>query len=132
MTLEEITPELLATIEDGARAAERTRLAALDAMNGPGLEEIIARAKAEGKQPGDIALECLAVTKEQLSASQATSALARDAAAARAVPAGDAPARKAGRKAGSEGCPARSRTPSNLRSPAAWPTRQARTATTKT
>ena len=98
MTLEDITPELRATIEDGARAAERTRLAALDALNGPGLEDIVARAKAENKQPNDIALECLAVTKGQLSASQATSALARDAAAARAVPAGDAPSRTTAEK----------------------------------
>jgi hypothetical protein len=56
------------------------------------LQDIIAKAKTEGWQPGDIALECLAVTKQQLSASEATSALARDAAVARAVPAGDAPA----------------------------------------
>lgn len=90
-TREEIAPELLATIEGEARAAERTRLAALDAMNGPGLGDIIAKAKADGKQPNDIALECLTVTKQQLGASQATSALARDAAAARGLPAGDAP-----------------------------------------
>jgi ATP-dependent protease ClpP protease subunit len=92
MTKEEIAPELLASIEAEARSVERARLEALDAMAGPGLQDIIAKAKTEGRQPGDIALECLAVTKQQLSASEATSALARDAAAARAVPAGDAPA----------------------------------------
>ena len=59
MTKEEITPELLASIEAEARTVERARLEALDAMAGPGLTEIIAKAKTEGKQPGDIALECL-------------------------------------------------------------------------
>lgn len=94
MKIEEISPELLATIQAEARSVERARLEALDAMAGPGLKEIIAKAKTEGRQPGEIALECLAVTKQQLSASEATSALARDAAAARAVPAGDAPGSK--------------------------------------
>jgi hypothetical protein len=94
MTREEIAPELLASIEAEARTVERARLEALDAMAGPGLTEIIAKAKTEGKQPGDIALECLTVTKGQLNAAQTTSALARDAAAARGLPAGDAPAGK--------------------------------------
>ena len=95
MTKEEIAPELLASIEAEARTVERARLEALDAMGGPGLTEIITKAKTEGKQPGDIALECLSVTKQQLNASQTTSALARDAAAARGIAAGDAPAGRA-------------------------------------
>ena len=66
MTKEEIAPELLASIQAEARTAERARLEALDAMAGPGLTEIIAKAKTENKQPGDIALECLAVTKGNL------------------------------------------------------------------
>jgi len=103
MNIQDIAPELRAQIEGEARAAERTRLASLDALNGPGLDEIIAKAKAEGKQTNDIALECLAVTKQQLSASQKTSALARDAAAARAVPAGDAPAGRVAEKPEAKG-----------------------------
>jgi ATP-dependent Clp protease protease subunit len=94
MKIEDIAPELLATIQAEARTVERARLEALDAMGGPGLGEIIAKAKTEGKQPGDIALECLSVTKQQLNSAQVTSALARDAAAARGLPAGDAPAGK--------------------------------------
>jgi ATP-dependent Clp protease, protease subunit len=94
MTKEEIAPELLASIQAEARTVERARLDALDAMAGPGLTEIIAKAKTEGKQPGDIALECLSVTKQQLNASRTSSALARDAAGARGLPAGDAPAGK--------------------------------------
>lgn len=95
MTKEEIAPELLANIQAEARTVERARLEALDAMAGPGLTEIITKAKTEGKQPGDIALECLTVTKQQLNAAQTTSALARDAAAARGLAAGDAPAGRA-------------------------------------
>lgn len=103
MTREEIAPELLATIQHEARVAERARLSALDALNGPGLSQIIEKAKAEGKQPNDIALECLATTKQQLNASQTTSALARDAAAARGLPAGDAPAGKPAEKPEAKG-----------------------------
>jgi ATP-dependent Clp protease protease subunit len=91
MKIEEIAPELLAQIQAEARTVERARLEALDAMAGPGLDEIIKKAKADGKQPNDIALEALAVTKAQLNSAQTTSALARDAAGARSVPAGDAP-----------------------------------------
>lgn len=91
MTREEIEPQLLATIENEARTAERTRLAALDALNGPGLGEIIAKAKTDGKQPKDIAMECLTVTKEQLASANAVSALAKDAKSANGVRAGDAP-----------------------------------------
>jgi ATP-dependent protease ClpP protease subunit len=62
MTKEEIAPELLASIQAEARAAERARLDALDAMAGPGLSEIITKAKTDGQQPQDISLECLAIT----------------------------------------------------------------------
>lgn len=103
MTKDEIAPELLASIEAEARTVERARLEALDAMAGPGLTEIIAKAKKESKQPSDIALECLTVTKQQLNASQTTSALARDAAGARKLPAGDAPAGKPGEKPAAKG-----------------------------
>ena len=74
-----------------ARAAERARLAALDAMAGPGLNEIISRAKADGSPPEAILMECFKVTQAQLASSDRQGALARDAAAASGVRAGDAP-----------------------------------------
>ena len=64
------------------RTRERVRLAALDAMARPGLEEIIAKAKADGKQPQDIALDINAVLNAKLDAAEKRSALARDAAGA--------------------------------------------------
>ena len=94
MTREEVDPKLLGEIEANARTAERARLAALDEMNGPGLEEIITKAKAEGKQPGDIALECLKITKAKAEQASKGNALAKDAAAAGSVPAGEAPQNK--------------------------------------
>ena len=87
MTTEEITK-----LQAEARADERKRLSALDALSGPGLEEIVAKAKEDGKQPNDIALECLAITRRQLDDASKLSALTREAAPAAAVPAGDAPA----------------------------------------
>jgi hypothetical protein len=56
----------------------------------PGLEEIIARAKADGTQPEAIALQCLEVTRKQRAANAMKQALARDAAGAN-ITAGDAP-----------------------------------------
>lgn len=94
MTREEIEPQLLAEIQNEARTAERTRLAALDAMNGPGLSEIVAKAKVDGLQPEAIAMQCFAATREQLTAANATSALARDAQPANGLKAGEAPVAK--------------------------------------
>lgn len=94
MTREEIDPKLVGEIEAGARTAERTRLAALDEMNGPGLGEIIAKAKVEGKQPQDIAIECLTITRAKLDSASKTGALVKDAQAAAGVQAGDAPLKK--------------------------------------
>lgn len=97
MTLDELRsshPELITSIEANARSEERIRLAALDAMAGPGLAEVIAKAKADGNKPSDIALECFNITKEQLQSQNATNALARDGQAANSVTAGDAPNRK--------------------------------------
>jgi ATP-dependent Clp protease protease subunit len=91
MTKEEIDPALLASVEAEAKTAERTRLAALDAMSAPGLEEIIAKAKAEGKQPQDIALDCFNVAKSALASANQVNALAKDASAAGGIKAGDAP-----------------------------------------
>jgi ATP-dependent protease ClpP protease subunit len=93
-TREEIDPQLLSTIQDEARVAERARLAALDAMDGPGLSEIITKAKSEGKQPADIAMECFNATREQLTTANTVNALARDAKPAGDVPASSAPHRK--------------------------------------
>lgn len=97
MTLDELRnshPELVASIETSARADEQIRLAALDAMAGPGLDAIIAQAKKDNKRPSDIALECYQVTKAQLATQSQTNALQRDGQAANTVPAGDAPNRK--------------------------------------
>jgi ATP-dependent Clp protease, protease subunit len=91
MTKEEIDPQLLATIETDARTAERVRLSALDAMLCPGLEDIITKAKAEGKQPSDIAMECFTKTKGALDKATVANALARDAQPAASIKAGDAP-----------------------------------------
>jgi ATP-dependent Clp protease, protease subunit len=97
MTLEELTkehPELLQTVQNNAAQAERTRLAALDAMLAPGVESIIAKAKAENKQPSDIAQECYAVAQRSLVEMANLTKLAKDAQAAALVPAGDAPVTK--------------------------------------
>jgi hypothetical protein len=91
MTKDEIDPALLASVEAEARVTERKRLEALDAMSAPGVEEIVAKAKAEGKQPQDIALECYNVTRAALASANVTSALANDARGAGSVRAGDAP-----------------------------------------
>ena len=87
----ELAPELVAAIEADARTAERARLAALDAMARPGLEEIIAKAKADGKQPQDIAMDINAVLNQKLDAAEKRGALARDAASAGGLRPGDAP-----------------------------------------
>jgi ATP-dependent Clp protease protease subunit len=91
MTINDVSPDLVAAIQADARTAERMRLAALDALNRPGLEEIIAKAKADGKYPQDIALEVNAVLAARLDAAEKKSALARDAAAAGGLRAGEAP-----------------------------------------
>jgi ATP-dependent Clp protease, protease subunit len=94
MTKEDIDAALLAQIESKAKIEERVRLCALDAMNprnDPALTVIINKAKDDGKQPGEIALECFEIAQKQLAASATINALARDASAAGGVTAGDAP-----------------------------------------
>ena len=91
ITRSDIPPELVAEIVANACSTERTRLAALDAMAGPGLDEIIAKAKADGKQPQDIALEVNAVLRQRIEAAEKKGAMLRDAAPAGAIRAGDAP-----------------------------------------
>lgn len=94
MTVEELErhhPEIANTIRVAATTAERNRLAALDGMDAPGCETIIAKAKVEGKQPSDILLECNNILRDSLENISRMKALVRDAAPASAVPAGDAP-----------------------------------------
>lgn len=92
MTKEDIEPSLIAEIEASARATERVRLDALDAMSSTGLDEIIAKAKAtDGVQPKDIAMECLEVTRGQLKNAEAIKNLAVDAAVVSSVAASVAP-----------------------------------------
>jgi hypothetical protein len=97
MTKEDIDAALLAEIESKAKIEERVRLSALDAMNpskenpNPILTAIINKAKEDGKQPKDIALECYEAAQKQLKSSSTINALARDANTANSVVAGDAP-----------------------------------------
>jgi ATP-dependent Clp protease, protease subunit len=94
MDKSEIEPSLLAQLENDARSAERKRLAALDARNprnDPAIAPLIHRAKEEGLQPADIAMEINDILEKQLAAVAGVQALARDAAPAGRIPAGDAP-----------------------------------------
>jgi ClpP class serine protease len=97
MTREDIDAALLATIENEARAKERGRLSELSAMNPANdadLAAIINKARDEGKNSGDIAMECLAVVQKQLAAAATVSSLASEARQAGGVAAGDAPIAK--------------------------------------
>jgi ATP-dependent Clp protease protease subunit len=78
-------PQLVAQL----KTAERDRLAALDAMRGPGLEAIIDAAKADGRLPDDIAMECFTITKTKLAENSTLTALRRDAQSTSEVPAAD-------------------------------------------
>jgi ATP-dependent Clp protease protease subunit len=81
---------LVASIIDG----ERKRINDLDAMDGPGLEDLITAAKVDGRTPNQIAMECLALTRKQLEGTNQLGALNRDSANLSRVPAGDAPTNK--------------------------------------
>lgn len=64
--LMEAYPNLIAEIQEEARAAERERIAEIDAVAMPGFEDIIAAAKADPKQnAGSVALEMIAKQKKQ-------------------------------------------------------------------
>jgi ATP-dependent Clp protease, protease subunit len=94
MTLEElqqVDPDLVASIRSDASKAEQTRLAALNAMMAPGLEAIIAKAITDGTQPASIAMECFNIVRENNESQARVNQLKRDAAPAGNVPAGDAP-----------------------------------------
>jgi len=89
--LAKANPELLAEIEAQAAKDERKRQRGLDAMLHPGLEPLIERARAEGKQPEDIVMEANALLREQIASTGMMDALKRDAAPAKAVPICEAP-----------------------------------------
>ena len=48
-----------------ATAIERERIAGIDALAVPGFEDIIAKAKAEGRMPGETAMQIIAAQKTQ-------------------------------------------------------------------
>ena len=94
MTLEElqqVDPDLVASIRGDASKGERTRLAALNAMMAPGCEAIIAKAIEDGSSPASIALECYNVLKENTESQARVNQLKRDAVPAGTPPASDAP-----------------------------------------
>lgn len=80
-------PEIYAEV----LAEERTRITALDAMGAPGLEALIAAAKNDGREPKDIAMEGVTLLRTELGKTQQLNALAKDAAVATQIKAGDAP-----------------------------------------
>jgi ATP-dependent protease ClpP protease subunit len=97
MTIEELReqhPELLSSVQNKAAQDERIRLAALDALIVPGTEAIIAKAKADGKQPIEVMPECYAIAQANIAQAGAMQKLNNDAKAAGNVPAGDAPSVK--------------------------------------
>ena len=78
--LKKAFPELAAKLEQAARseaeaaakaeaekatAAERERIAGIDALAVPGFEDIIAKAKAEGRTPGETAMQIIAAQQAQ-------------------------------------------------------------------
>jgi hypothetical protein len=58
-------PELFARITQDATRAERERLAALNAMTAPGLEEILRIAKEAGTQPAAVAMDCFEILRDR-------------------------------------------------------------------
>lgn len=84
-------PELYNEIGAEARTAEQARLAALDKMLAPGLEDVITKAKADGKQPNEIAMECLEIVKTGNASTNQINNMKKDGQAANNVGAGDAP-----------------------------------------
>lgn len=50
---------------EAATAAERERIAGIDALAVPGFEDIIAKSKAEGRTPGETAMQIIAAQKTQ-------------------------------------------------------------------
>lgn len=94
--LEKSAPGLMDTVRAEARKAERDRLVALEAMkprNGPNeLIDLIEAAKADGRQPQDIAMECYNISKTTNLMYSRLDAMRKD--GEFSVPAGDAPSSK--------------------------------------
>jgi hypothetical protein len=95
MTLKELAtynPDLLAEIQAGGASDERERQRMLDAMLIPGVNDhLIEKARRDGSDPTDIALESLNVLKDSQESNARLSALQRDSAPLNKVKAGDAP-----------------------------------------
>jgi ATP-dependent Clp protease, protease subunit len=94
MTLEElqqVDPDLVASMYADAGKRERERLTALNKMMAPGCEAIVQKAIESGASPASIALECFEIVKEGNESQARVNQLKRDAAPAGGVPAGDAP-----------------------------------------
>jgi ATP-dependent protease ClpP protease subunit len=93
--LREEHPQVFADVQREAREAERARLSALDSMltpeNNAALQPLIMAAKADGRGPEQIAMECFNLTKAELGKVTQLNALKKDAGAVAGVKAGDAP-----------------------------------------
>jgi ATP-dependent Clp protease, protease subunit len=89
--LEQVDPDLVASIRADASKEEQIRLAALNAMMAPGLEAIINKAIEDGSTPASIAMECFNVVKENNASAERVNQLKRDAAPVSNIPASDAP-----------------------------------------
>jgi ATP-dependent Clp protease protease subunit len=90
-SVEQVDPTLLASIRAEAAQQERERLTALEAMQAPGMDEIISKARADGSTANQIAMSCYVKAREVLLQADRTQALVKDSAPAAAVKAGDAP-----------------------------------------
>jgi hypothetical protein len=96
LELETYNADLVAEIRHEAALAERQRQASLDAMEAPGCEAIIAKArKNPAITPESVALECLTAVQAAGESENRLNALRRDASSASKPPAGDAPRWKA-------------------------------------
>jgi ATP-dependent Clp protease, protease subunit len=92
--MKSLHPELLTSIQTEARTEERTRLAKLDEMAEPGLEQLITAAKVDGRTPDQIAMEALTITRGLRVNNAKLDLLKKDGQAAASIPAGDAPIQK--------------------------------------
>jgi enoyl-CoA hydratase/carnithine racemase len=92
ITRETLPPGVVAQIQEEARQEERGRLAALDAMRMPGLEELIEAAKKDGRQPADIVMEAFNLIREERGRDEVVAAMHRD--GSFNLRAGDAPMNK--------------------------------------
>lgn len=85
LTMEELTrhyPDLVTNIQNSAKETERKRLNLLEEMKpedcSEEMEALIEAAKADGRQPEEIAMECFNLSKQQLQRDDKVEALRRD------------------------------------------------------